>query len=66
MREGTLLGRKASPPESWAGHYGWNFSILSGTRFPILKKMKLKDRDIFLFFGQNWTQIGENSFYNYF
>ena len=29
VREGTLLGRKASPPESWAGHYGWNFKILS-------------------------------------
>ena len=30
VREGTLLGRKASPPESWAGHYGRNFPILSG------------------------------------
>ena len=29
VREGTLLGRKASPPESWAGHCGRNFPILS-------------------------------------
>ena len=29
MREGTLLGRKASPPESWAGHCDRNFPILS-------------------------------------
>ena len=29
VREGTLLGRKASPPESWAGHCVRNFLSLS-------------------------------------